>query len=319
MYKHIFFLLLLTFNILFHMGKCTTRGTCTPVSEPLFCMHFNSAITLFILYNTLDVPLSANSVVTLHVSSRGWSFLRVVFSQTRNFTVTAFTGWIYCIEIFFTLSWKTEFAVKLSTVFNIFFAIRDFWATCACLENRVCSEFTVLNIHFLSFRIFEQLALALKQDLHWILCIEYIVFYHSGFLRNLRLPWKTRVALISCTVLNYFYHLVFLSNLRLSWKQSLSWIHCIEYISFVIEDFWATCSCPETFQAVGAAAPPRLVRLWCRIVTSQTVHAKYKWPPYATEWNSLWKFTAYATDLGCFVWRVFLVCARFLQPFTTAA
>ena len=43
---------------------------------------------------------------------------------------------------------------------------------------------------FLSFRIFEQLALALKagfalSSLYWI-----YIFYHSGFLSNLRLPWK---------------------------------------------------------------------------------------------------------------------------------
>ena len=148
-----------------------------------FAYNFNSAITFFILYNTLDVRLSANSVVTLHVSSRGWSFLRVLFSQTRNFTVIAFIGWIHCIEIFFTLPWKTEFAVTFSTVFNIFFAIRDFWATCACPEkhkllwnvslywnifiiqdfwadcacpeNRFCPEFTALNIYFLSLRIFK--------------------------------------------------------------------------------------------------------------------------------------------------------------------
>jgi len=151
-----------------------------------FAYNFNSAITFFILYNTLDVPLSANSVVTLLVSLRGRSFLRVVFYQTRNFTVIAFTGWIYCIKIFFTLPWKTEFAVKFSTVLNIFFTIQDFWATCSCPENRVCPEFTVLNIHFLSFRIFEQLALALK----------------------------TRVALKCFTVLKYFYHSRFLSNLR---------------------------------------------------------------------------------------------------------
>ena len=25
--------------------------------------------------------------------------------------------------------------------------------------------------------------------------------------------------------------------------------------------------------------------LWREIVTSQTAHTKYKWPPYATEWN----------------------------------
>jgi len=44
------------------------------------------------LKNTaLEVPLWANSVVTLLVNSKGWSSLHVVFSQTRNFTVIAFT------------------------------------------------------------------------------------------------------------------------------------------------------------------------------------------------------------------------------------
>jgi len=37
------------------------------------------------------MPSLANSVVTLLVNSRDWSSLRVVFSQTRNFTVIAFT------------------------------------------------------------------------------------------------------------------------------------------------------------------------------------------------------------------------------------
>jgi len=60
------------------------------------------------------------------------------------------------------MPWKTEVALKL---------------------------FTVLNILF-TFRIFEQLALALKNrvalnSLYWI-CI----FYRSGFLSNLRLAWK---------------------------------------------------------------------------------------------------------------------------------
>ena len=26
-------------------------------------------------------------------------------------------------------------------------------------------------------------------------------------------------------------------------------------------------------------------RIWRQTVTSQTAHTKYKWPPYATEWN----------------------------------
>ena len=36
-----------------------------------FANNFNSAVTFFILYNTLDVPLSANSAVTLLVNTRG--------------------------------------------------------------------------------------------------------------------------------------------------------------------------------------------------------------------------------------------------------
>jgi len=35
--------------------------------------------------------------------------------------------------------------------------------------------------------------------------------------------------------------------------------------------------------------------IWRQILTSQTVRTKYKWPPYATEWNPPWKFSAYAT------------------------
>jgi len=91
--------------------------------------------------------------------------------------------------------------------------------------------------YFSSFRIFEQLALALKN----------------------------RVALKIFTV-NIFYHSGFWSNLRLPWKQSLSWIHCSEYIFFIIQDFWATCACPENrvcpknFKDRGAAAPPRAPR-----------------------------------------------------------
>jgi len=43
----------------------------------------------------------------------------------------------------------------------------------------------------------------------------------------------------------YFLHSGFLSNLRLPWKQScLGIFHCIAY-TFYIQDFWATCACPE--------------------------------------------------------------------------
>jgi len=47
--------------------------------------------------------------------------------------------------------------------------------------------FTILNILF-TFRIFEQLALALKTELPWNFSLYWNIFYHSGFLSNLRLP-----------------------------------------------------------------------------------------------------------------------------------
>jgi len=44
------------------------------------------------------------------------------------------------------------------------FTFRIFEQLALAVKNKVCPEFTVLNIYFLSFRIIEQLALALKTD-----------------------------------------------------------------------------------------------------------------------------------------------------------
>jgi len=76
------------------------------------------------------------------------------------------------------------------------FHIQDFWATCAL------SEFTVLNIYFLSFRN----------------------------LKNLRLPWKTEFSLKIFTAFKYIYLSGFLNNLRLPWKQSLPWKFSLYWI-----------------------------------------------------------------------------------------
>ena len=182
MYKHIFFLLLLTLNVPFQIGK-------TPVLHAFqFVYNFNSAVTFFILYNTLDVPLSANSVVTLLVNSRRWSFLRVVFSQTGNFTVIAFTGRIYCIEIVFTLRLETAFAVKFSTVLNISFTIQDFWAICACPETQSLPwKFSLYWIYF-HIQDFRATCPCLKNKVCPEFTVLNYIFCHSGLLSNLRLP-----------------------------------------------------------------------------------------------------------------------------------
>ena len=77
---------------------------------------------------------------------------------------------IHCIENFHRLwflsnlhpHWKTEFALKFLTVLNIFLPFRIFEQLALALKNRVSLKFFTLLKYFLSFRIFEQLALALK-------------------------------------------------------------------------------------------------------------------------------------------------------------
>ena len=75
------------------------------------------------------------------------------------------------------LPWKTEFSLKLFTVLNIVFTFRIFEQLVLSLKNRVCPEFTILNIYFLSFRI----------------------------LNNLCLPWKTEFSLKFFTVFEIFF------------------------------------------------------------------------------------------------------------------
>jgi len=52
------------------------------------------------------------------------------------------------------LALKTEFTLKFFTVLKIVFTFRIFEQLALALKNRVCLEFTVLNTYFSSFRIF---------------------------------------------------------------------------------------------------------------------------------------------------------------------
>ena len=134
--------------------------------------------------------------------------------------------WIHCIECTFHHS--------------------EFWTTCPCPENRVCPEnFHCIEYSF-TFRIFEQLVLALKNSVPWIHCIEYIVFIFQNF-EQPALVLKNRI----CPEV----------------------FHCIE-IFFIFQNFWTTCAfpenrvCPEFFSWGGG--PPRLVRHcpWGNLVIS---------------------------------------------------
>ena len=111
------------------------------------------------------VALTVYTVLKYFYHSGFLSNLRLPWKQSLP--------WIHSIEyIFFIIQdfWETcacpekhEVQWQYTLYWNIFI-IQDFWTTCACFENRVCPEFTVLNIYFLSFRIFEQLALVMKTE-----------------------------------------------------------------------------------------------------------------------------------------------------------
>ena len=84
-----------------------------------------------------------------------------------------------------------------------------------------------------------------KLSVPWKFSLNRIHFLHSGFLSNLRLPWKTECALKIFTLVNVLFTIHdFLAALRLPWKTELPCIHCIEYI-FYIQEFLATSTCPE--------------------------------------------------------------------------
>ena len=117
------------------------------------------------------------------------------------------------------LALKTEFPLKFFTVLNIFFTIQDFWAT---------------------------LCLPWKIGLPWNFSLYWIYFLHSGILSNLHaLPLKNRGCPEFSVLIIYFYHLGFLSNLRFPWKTGLPWNFSLYWNIFIIQDFWATCACPE--------------------------------------------------------------------------
>ena len=117
------------------------------------------------------------------------------------------------------LALKNRVALKLFTVLKYFLSFRTFEQLVACPEKQSvpwihCIEY----IYFLIIQNFEQLAHALKNRvcpgiLH---CIE--IFFLSGFLRNLRLPWKQSLSWNFSLYLIYFLHSGCLSNFCLPWK-----------------------------------------------------------------------------------------------------
>ena len=110
------------------------------------------------------------------------------------------------------LALKIKFVMKIFTVFNILFTFRMFEQLLLALKNKVCLEFTVLNMYFLSFIVLNNLRLPRKFSLHWN------IFYLSGF-EELALVLKTEFSLKSCTALNIVFIFRIFQQLVLALKN----------------------------------------------------------------------------------------------------
>jgi len=147
------------------------------------------------------------------------------------------------------------------------FYIQDFWASCACPEKQSlpwnfslhwiylraschcpekqsCPEVTVLNIYFLSFRIFEQVALALKN--RTALKLFTVLKYFLSF----RIFEQVAFALKIFTALTIHFTFKIFEQIALAPGSRFSLNHCIEYILFIIQNFWASCAYPEIFHCI---------------------------------------------------------------------
>jgi len=144
------------------------------------------------------------------------------------------------------LPWKTELPWK-SSLYWIYFLHSGFWATCACPEKQSCPGiFHCIENAFFIIQDFWATPLALKnrvsQKFFTVLRIIFIVqdFWANRACPEKQLPW------IFSLYWNIFYHSVFLSNSRLSWKtEGALKIFTILNIYFIMQDFWATRACRE--------------------------------------------------------------------------
>ena len=130
------------------------------------------------------------------------------------------------------------------------FYIQEFWATCMRIPWKTefaLIFFAVLNMYFLSFMIFEQLALALKNRVVqeffavWNILFPFWIFVQLAC----ACPEKHRVSWIYCTECIFFIIQEFWVTCACHENRGYPGIvHCIEY-TFYIQNFWATYACPE--------------------------------------------------------------------------
>jgi len=108
---------------------------------------------------------------------------------------------------------------------NILFTFRIFEQLALALKNRVALKIFAVLKYFLLFRILSNLRLSWKQNLPWNFSLEWNIIYHSGILSNLRLPCKQNLPWARryppCTPMGLWYR---------GWKHYI--LYCLENGNF---------------------------------------------------------------------------------------
>ena len=138
--------------------------------------------------------------------------------------------------------WKKQSCPDIFRCVEYTFYILNYWVTCACREKtELPRNFSIYRIYFLHSGFLSNLRLPWKTEVSLIFSLyQTCIFYHSRVLSNACLPWKNRVALKFFNVLNILFTFRIFNNLRLPWKQFPLKFFTVLNIFFTIQDFWAT-------------------------------------------------------------------------------
>ena len=116
------------------------------------------------------------------------------------------------------LPWKTV-ALKLFIVLKYFLSFRTFEELALALKNRVSPEIVhCIEIFFIFQDFLATFACPEKQSVPWIRCIEYVIFIIQNF-EQFALALKNRVALKIFTVLNIIFTFRIFEQLVLALKN----------------------------------------------------------------------------------------------------
>jgi len=123
------------------------------------------------------VSLKFFTVLTIYFLSFG-IFEPLALALKNRFDLKFFT----VLKYFYHSGYLSNFVwPEIFHCIEYTFYIQEFWAICACLEKQSAPWIHLLNAYFLSLRIFEQLALALKNRvaLKFFTVLKYFLLFRS--------------------------------------------------------------------------------------------------------------------------------------------